>query len=644
MTDSTNERSPQSSNLNVSISAPIAAAEIIKAREVLSAGRLQEAESTLEAFLNKDPLPSIADQLISYAIMIRIAAELRHLDKIQGYISVIKSMKLESALDRRCFADCLYMTGIGWLHSGSNDKARQFFKQSLEVAVEMKDEKLIFKNQLALVEIMRIEGQYQEVLAQADSLTVAAEASNDKSNLGNVYLLLGNVYRKQGNYSSAIQAYEKAREVFSSNKNSGDYHYSLWALGTSYAAMEDKEKAKIYLELACHSDSSAGMEFWRINVLSNLTLAELKTIVGEYSAAEKLYEKVIRMAGEDENSYYGRRALRGKTLLSIKTGQFDVANELIDRLVIVAVREKNQGEIMRLRLLKAEVLLRNGEAAQHDEARAMLEEALAYFRERGVRRHQAVCLELLARLDSRSGNPNDASKKVSEMLELANQSTFERLSVRAALASLVLERKLGRNPNAELMAQAATIINRLNMPAERVILERFKTASYDEWTKELSRIDPHFQRYANEFFEDFHFVSVQAIDMEIDSNSHYVREKHLGEIPFHNKFTLMRILLLLAETPGKEFSKEQLAQEIWGQEYNPLRHDNNIYININRLRKLIEPNPRESRYCMNGARGYYFNPAMKVNISSKISDVAPRIQNNTNKLPPARGPGEGVRP
>ena len=176
MTDSTNERSPQSSNLNVSISAPIAAAEIIKAREVLSAGRLQEAESTLEAFLNKDPLPSIADQLISYAIMIRIAAELRHLDKIQGYISVIKSMKLESALDRRCFADCLYMTGIGWLHSGSNDKARQFFKQSLEVAVEMKDEKLIFKNQLALVEIMRIEGQYQEVLAQADSLTVAAEA------------------------------------------------------------------------------------------------------------------------------------------------------------------------------------------------------------------------------------------------------------------------------------------------------------------------------------------------------------------------------------------------------------------------------------------------------------------------------------
>ncbi len=69
-----------------------------------------------------------------------------------------------------------------------------------------------------------------------------------------------------------------------------------------------------------------------------------------------------------------------------------------------------------------------------------------------------------------------------------------------------------------------------------------------------------------------------------------------------------------------------MAKEIWGQEYNPLRHDNNIYININRLRKLIEPNPRESGYVINGSRGYYFNPEMKVNISTKIAQTAPRIQ------------------
>jgi DNA-binding response OmpR family regulator len=202
---------------------------------------------------------------------------------------------------------------------------------------------------------------------------------------------------------------------------------------------------------------------------------------------------------------------------------------------------------------------------------------------------------------------------------------------------MVLRRKLGKSSSNEQVDAALMRINRLNAEAERVILSRFSAESYDAWTTELARLDSNAQRYVNEFFEDFHFVPSQTTDVEIDQNSHYVREKHLGEIPFHNKFTLMKILCLLAETPGKEFSKEQLAKEIWGQEYNPLRHDNNIYININRLRKLIEPNPRESRYVMNGSRGYYFNPAMKVNISSKISDVAPRLQSKKNN-------GEGPRP
>jgi DNA-binding response OmpR family regulator len=405
-------------------------------------------------------------------------------------------------------------------------------------------------------------------------------------------------------------------------------------MGTCYAALEDKEKAKIYLELAI-SNFDKNSEFRRINILSLLTLAELTTITGEYDRADGYYKMAIELAGSDEASYFGRRIVRGQTLLAIRKGELDQANEFIDRLVIVAVREKNQGELMRLRLLKAEILLRAGEAAQHDEARAMLDEALVYFKEREVRRHQAVCYELLARLDSRSGNPQDALRKVEEMLKIAQESVFDRLRLKAELCKMTLERKLGRQVTVDQLQEVEALVNRLNAEAERVILARFTFASYEDWTRALTKLNSYHERYVNDFFEDFHFVPVQSMDMEIDQNSHYVREKHLGEIPFHNKFTLMRILCLIAETPGREFSKEQLAKEIWGQEYNPLRHDNNIYININRLRKLVEPNPRESRYVMNGARGYYFNPAMKVKLSSKISDTAPRAQT---------APGVVVRP
>lgn len=71
----------------------------------------------------------------------------------------------------------MYMTGISWHHSGSVEKARQNFNQALEIALDVRDEELIFLNQLALVELLRVEGQYQQVLNQIEPLKVAAEAS-----------------------------------------------------------------------------------------------------------------------------------------------------------------------------------------------------------------------------------------------------------------------------------------------------------------------------------------------------------------------------------------------------------------------------------------------------------------------------------
>jgi tetratricopeptide (TPR) repeat protein len=588
---------------------------------LINQGDLVKAAERLNAVLTQTKLTN-SHRLWVYSSLIRIAAETRALEKIATYIEKIKAIPLETIAEKRTFAHCLFAMGTAWHYSGSYDKARESFHQALAIAKSVGDLKLECDIRITLADIDRAEGNYASVTADLENLREICEITNDPEKLGNYWILAGNVHRKSGRYREALSCFESAKEIFQSNKSSSDYHYVLWAIGTCYAALEDKEKAVIYLDLARNNDQ--GMPFWRISILSSLTVAELYTVVGQYADADVAYQRVAKEVGSDENTYYGRRLLRGQTLLHIRKGEFEPANELIDRLVVVAVKERNQKDIMRLRLLKAEVLLRTGDAVQQDEARDMLQEALAYFRERAVRRHQAVALELLSRLDSRSGYPSDAQRKVEEMLEIARETSFERLVVRGTLAKLVLQRKLGTHVGPQQIELAETLINKLNAEPERVILSRFRIENYDIWIQELRKLDPHSRRYVNEFFEDFHFIPQQTTDLEIDRNSHYIREKHLGEIPFHNKFTLMRILCLLAETPGKEFSKEQLAKEIWGQEYNPLRHDNNIYININRLRKLIEPNPRESRYIMNGPRGYYFNPQMKVNISSKISDVAPR--------------------
>jgi tetratricopeptide (TPR) repeat protein len=597
------------------------APELKAAIELIRNGKTEEARKRLEAFVASDQAAN-RDLLKAYGHLIRLAGESRQLDKVPAYIEAIKQIPIVTPAEKSCFAECLYSIGAGWLYLGNEDKALKNFNEALVLAQETKNDKLQFYIRIGLLEHLRHQGKYAQILQELPELENSEIARGNPLALGSCHIMRGDILRKQGLYREARDAYDLAREVYASNKNSPWYHYTLWALGTCYAALEDKERATIYLELASHNSES--LEFWRINILANLTLAELYAVSGDYELAQQVYDKVQDQVGNDENSYYGKRLLRGLALLKTRKGEYVEADGLIDRLVVVAVRDKAQGDIMRLRLLKAEILIRSGEAAQQEEARAMLQETLAYYTERKILRHKAVALELLARLDSASGYPQDALKKVLETMEIARESSFDRLFLRAALAKMILERKLGQTTSPEKKDRVEALIHTLNARAERVVLSRFNYETYDEWSAELRRLDPHGQRFVNEFFDDFHFVPNQLIDIEIDRNSNYVREKHLGEIPFHNKFTLMRILCLLAETPGREFSKEELAKEIWGQEYNPLRHDNNIYININRLRKLLEPNPRESRYVMNGSKGYYFNPSMKVNISSRISDVAPR--------------------
>jgi tetratricopeptide (TPR) repeat protein len=586
-------------------------------------GKTAEARSNLEDLLKNKNLANHL-KLEAYGHLIRIAGESRELDKVPAYVEAIKLIPIESEVEKYHFAECLYSIGAGWLYLGNLEKAIQKLNEALNLSIETKNEKLAFYCRIALLETLRHQGKYEQILEELAVMEKNPLLDSSIGARGSCSIMRGDVLRKQGFYREALVAYEKAREIYGQNKNSPWYHYALWALGTCYAALEDKEKAIIYLELASHNSKS--IQFWRINILANLTLAELYTVSGDYNQANSIYEKVAEQVGRDENTYYGKRLLRGLAFCLTRSGSYEKADEIIDRLVLVAVRDGKKGEIMRLRLLKAEVLLNTSEAHDHEEARKMLEESLAYYSDKGVLRHKGVALEMLARLDSRSSKYNDALKKIEDTMVIASSSTFDRLFLRAALAKMVLIRRLGMNPDQELKVKTNQLINQLNARPERVILSRFHHDAYESWTLELNQLDEHGVRFVNEFFEDFHFTPIQSLDMEIDRNSNYVREKHLGEIPFHNKFTLMRILLLLAESPGKEFSKEDLAREIWGQDYNPLRHDNNIYININRLRKLLEPNPRESRYIMNGSRGYYFNPAMRVNISSNISKVAPRSQ------------------
>lgn len=109
-------------------------------------------------------------------------------------------------------------------------------------------------------------------------------------------------------------------------------------------------------------------------------------------------------------------------------------------------------------------------------------------------------------------------------------------------------------------------------------------------------------------------LSSNKYDLTIDVLKRTVIERQKGAIPFKNCFLLVDILLLFSKSQGKVFTKEDLSNTVWNEDYNPLVHDNKIYYNINRLRNLIESKNSKTKYIMTSKEGYFLNPNVTIKI------------------------------
>lgn len=86
---------------------------------------------------------------------------------------------------------------------------------------------------------------------------------------------------------------------------------------------------------------------------------------------------------------------------------------------------------------------------------------------------------------------------------------------------------------------------------------------------------------------------------------------------------LRKIILLIKDAPK---TKEQLVQEIWGYEYDPLRHDTLIYSSINKVRKLLAPH---SDWIQLTEDGYQIQKSVKIIIKNTLKQKSPQNQSQT---------------
>lgn len=124
----------------------------------------------------------------------------------------------------------------------------------------------------------------------------------------------------------------------------------------------------------------------------------------------------------------------------------------------------------------------------------------------------------------------------------------------------------------------------------------------------------------------------------IDRERKVIIESTLGEVHFERRFVLLEILYLLASQPGKVFTKEDLVDKIWRENYNPLIHDSKVYTSISRLRKLIEPDFRRPIYILNERDGYAFNPSVKLEeMGNRLRKGGAMVEGKKDPMPRLEG-------
>lgn len=125
-------------------------------------------------------------------------------------------------------------------------------------------------------------------------------------------------------------------------------------------------------------------------------------------------------------------------------------------------------------------------------------------------------------------------------------------------------------------------------------------------------------------------VEQDAVDLVIDSRKGVIKTRETGQISLRKQYVLLHILEVLSKAHSYDgsdmdrgLSKAEIIQSVWAQPYRPEAHDNKLYYNINRLRKLIEPDIRKPQYVLNWKEGYRLAPGLRIQFiggSKKVSE------------------------
>jgi len=138
----------------------------------------------------------------------------------------------------------------------------------------------------------------------------------------------------------------------------------------------------------------------------------------------------------------------------------------------------------------------------------------------------------------------------------------------------------------------------LESGADDYITKPFKVREFVARVKAILRRQ---DRYAKLLDTNQNLIEFGQLRIDLQMKKVMLNDERLDLTP--KEFDL---LVLMAKSPGRSYSRAELLELIWGYDFSGYEHTVNAH--INRLRSKIEKNPNEPKYIMtNWGVGYRFN-------------------------------------
>ena len=307
-------------------------------------------------------------------------------------------------------------------------------------------------------------GQYERAFRLGEEARNIFHAHKDRLRLSRLNSNIANIYFRQDRFQEAVEVYENAYKEFLQYGEPLDIAAVLRNLAVCYYSLNDFDRAEETYRLARQHCLEHG--FSLLVAEADYNVAYLHYLRGEYLRAIQLYDQTRTLCSElgdryhqalcdlDESEIYLElnlteggtdlamdafaaftglgmtyEAAKAATFSAIaisQQGRYKQAIEAFDRARDLFVQEKNPLWPSLIDLYKALVLY---EAGENDQAEDLADSALGYFAGSALPSKAALCELLLAAIELRGSDPEEArrycSTALSRLTHIDSPATYQ---------------------------------------------------------------------------------------------------------------------------------------------------------------------------------------------------------------------------